>query len=78
MIGTALFCSINAHLGLQQLPRDDIEAIGYLLVFLLKGTLPWAQLELIEEENESIREIRVKESKIKVPVKKFVLNTQWN
>jgi len=69
MIGTKLFCSINAHLGLQQSPRDDIEAIGYLLVYLLKGTLPWAQLELTEEENDSIREIRVKESKIKVPVK---------
>ena len=44
-MGTAKFQSINAHKGYSLSRRDDMEAIGYLLVYLMKGTLPWMEIK---------------------------------
>jgi serine/threonine protein kinase len=44
LTGTARYASINSHNGEELSRRDDIEAIGYLIVFLATGSLPWMDL----------------------------------
>jgi len=41
LVGTARYVSINAHLGYQLSRRDDLLTLGYVMLYLSLGELPW-------------------------------------
>lgn len=56
LTGSARFASVHAHDSTQS-RRDDLESLGYNLVYLLLGNLPWQTLE-IPGQNDHHEEIR--------------------
>ena len=70
VVGTLRYISINAHLGNEQYKKDDLESLAYIMIYFIKGELPW--------QNMKSKTRKEKYSKIYQMKKKMVPNELCN
>lgn len=71
MVGTIRYSSLNSHLGIDQTRRDDLQSICYMLIYFLKGQLPWQGLAF---EHKFEKDHMIMDCKLKLSPSKLCKN----
>ena len=61
-IGTICYSSINCHLVLTPSQRDDLESLVYIIVYLVKGSLPWQGITIQPSQIHQDEVLRMKQA----------------
>jgi casein kinase 1 len=60
LAGTARYASVGALRGVEQSRRDDLESLGFVWLYLLRGSLPWMGLAARDQREKYARICQVK------------------
>ena len=71
LIGSITYASINAHKKYELSRRDDLESLGYLLIYFSLGNLPWREIVFTKNTNSDTTIIQLKTeivNNVRVPI----------
>ncbi len=62
LTGTVRFASANALRGGEQSRRDDLESIGYMIIFFMRGKLPWQGVTGVKKMERYLKIYKMKKN----------------